>query len=417
MITLSERLKSLGVKIGAADLAPKQPRIAYPIESVLEGRVVETMNGSAFAVETTYGLDYRHGTTALAPKLRIETIAEWTRDARVQQADSQKFVFIDTETTGLVGGTGTYPFLIGVGRFAGDEFRLTQLFMRDPAEEPAVLAALSELLAPCDALVTFNGKSFDVPLIATRYIVHRIESQIRSSPHIDLLPLARRLWRDRLESRALGSLEQHILQAQRTHEDVHGSLIPAIYFDYLRTQDARPLAGVFYHNAMDVVAMAALLTHVSGMLNDPLGFETEHGADLVGMGKLLQDLGRLSEAAAVFGRALELDLSEELFRETAQRLAYLERRQGRHQAALDLWMQAASRKEVYAIVELAKYYEHRARDIPEAMRWTLAARELVQERDSSPATRREWLAPLEHRMNRLEGKLHKTGGRAQGQDQ
>src|SRR5688572_32202628 len=135
--------------------------------------------------------------------------------------------------------------------------------MRDPAEEPALLEGRADVLARCRALITLKGKSFDAPRLTARYSLPRIRGPYKNYSHIDLLPLARRLWRDRLPSRALKYLEEHVLGFTRTSDEVPGYEIPWLYFDYLRTGDANPLAGVFYHNAMDVVAMAALLGHVS----------------------------------------------------------------------------------------------------------------------------------------------------------
>ena len=253
--------------------------------------------------------------------------------------------------------------------------------------------------------MTFNGKAFDVPLLNARYITNRSDTPFARVPHLDLLPLARRLWRDRLESRALKSLETHILGAERTDEDIPGFLIPQMYFDYLQTGDARPLQRVLYHNAMDVVAMAALLSHVAQLLSDPITFAAEHGLDLVSIGKLFEDLGRLEDAARIYARGLELDLPEESFRQTTRRLAVVHRRRGEMEAAIELWRSAAGNRQIYAHVELAKYYEHKARDYTEAAQWTRAALVIVHE--SAPDARREWLAALEHRLKRLEAKQRK----------
>jgi uncharacterized protein YprB with RNaseH-like and TPR domain len=142
-------------------------------------------------------------------------IAQWAREPRLAEVEPDTFAFLDTETTGLAGGTGTYAFLVGVGRYDGEDFHLAQFFMRDPAEEPALLWALTDFLGPCQALVTFNGKAFDVPLLNARYITNGETPSLTSTAHLDLLPLARRLWRDRLPSRALGYLEEHILGLTR----------------------------------------------------------------------------------------------------------------------------------------------------------------------------------------------------------
>lgn len=402
MPTLSEKLKSLGVHVGARDLAPR-PRDPHSIDQVVAGRLIPTRYGQAFVCETVYAEDYRHGRASLALTRSLETIAEWAREGRLARCASGDLIFLDIETSGIAGGTGTYAFLIGAGRFRADGFQLTQFFMRDPAEEPAVLDAFLEYLERPGALVTFNGKAFDVPILNTRYIANGLAAPLAAAPNLDLLPLARRLWRQRLESRALGDLEVHILGAARTEQDVSGWLIPSIYFDYLRSGDARPLKSVFYHNAMDVVAMAALLNHVAQMLEEPLVFAAEHGLDLVAIARMFESLGRLEEAALLYQRGLEHDIGEQVFRQTVQRLALLHRRRGEMAAAIELWQEAARTGQIYAHVELAKYYEHQAKDCAAAARWARDALALLNGRDGSPDQRRKWQADLEHRLARLEG--------------
>ncbi len=406
MPTLSDKLKSLGVKIGAQDLVSK-PRTArstvHAIENIVAGHIHATDYGSAFIVETDYSPDYRHGQMGLALTAPLATVADWARDARISECAAEHLLFLDVETTGLAGGTGTFAFLVGIGRFCQAGFRVTQIFMRDPAEEPASLAALRDLLHSPSALVTFNGKSFDIPLLNARYITNRFATPFDSVAHLDLLPLARRLWRDRLESRALGSLEVHILGMARSQDDVPGWLIPQMYFDYLKSGDARPLAHVFYHNAMDIVAMAALLNHMAQMLADPIGFATEHGLDLIALGKLFEDLGRLEDAVALYTRGLTLDVPELTFRQTVQRLALVQRRRGEMAAALDLWREAARTRQIYAFVELAKHYEHKARDYALAAQWTRDALTVLAKCDLRE--RQQWQAELEHRLERLERRL------------
>lgn len=410
MLTLSDKLKSLGVKLGARDLPPPpDPRDqAFAIEQVVPGRVQPTELGDAFVVETVYTPEYRHGQVGLRTTASLHTMAEWAGEQRLTTCESPGLVFLDTETSGLAGGVGTYAFLIGAGRFEGDHFRLLQFFMRDPTEEPAQLAALTEFLQPCDALVTFNGKSFDVPLLNTRYTLHGRATPLTGPAQLDLLHLARRLWRDRLPSRALGQLEIHILGVNRSHEDVPGWLIPQLYFDYLRSGDARPLKGIFYHNAMDVVAMAALLTHMAQLLDDPLSTALEHGLDVVALAKLFEDLGRLEAAVQLYERGLAYsNLPEESYWDTQRRLSLVQRRQGDMAGALNTWRLAAEGRQIYAHVELAKYYEHQARDYREAARWTQAALDLLNAPTFPRYERRLWLADLQHRLTRLQRKGNK----------
>jgi len=407
MLSLSDKLKSLGVRIGARDLTPPRPRQPYPIERVVPGRFQETPHGEVYLVEERHPLEHRHGcaTLQITPPLRV--IAEWAREPRLADVELDSFAFLDTETTGLAGGTGTFAFMVGVGRYDGQEFHLAQFFMRDPIEEPALLAALTEFLQPCQALVTFNGKGFDVPLLNARYITNGKQSPLPSFAHLDLLPLARRLWRARLPSRALGYLEEHILGLARDQEDVPGWVIPSLYFGYLRSGDARAMKSVFYHNAVDVLSLVALLSHVAGLLDDPLN--VVHGLDLVAMGRMFENLGRLEKAARLYERGLSHDLPEEIYWDTVRRLSFTQKRRGNLTTAVTLWREAAGSGQIYAHVELAKFYEHQQRDYGEAAQWTHEALALVNAPDFPRHERRRWLADLEHRLARLHRKLGSSG--------
>jgi uncharacterized protein YprB with RNaseH-like and TPR domain len=410
MVSLSEKLKSLGVKVGARDLPPPRPRNPYRIQDIMPGCFQETRHGEVFLVERRYPLDHRQGRASLGITASLRVIAEWAREPRIAEAEPHAFAFLDTETTGLAGGTGTYAFLVGVGRYDGQAFHLAQFFMRDPGEEPALLAGLSDFLKPCQALVTFNGKAFDVPLLNARYVTNSEESPLVPAAHLDLLPLARRLWRDRLPSRALGYLEEHILGTIRAQEDVPGWVIPGLYFDYLRSGDARPLKGVFYHNAMDVLSLAALLSHAAILLDAPLYTQRElqgvavHELDLVAMGKLFEDLRRLETATQLYEQGLTHALPEEVYWETVQRLSFVQKRRGDLPAAVALWHQAARKGQIYAHVELAKFYEHTARDYGQAAEWTQAAIALVKASDFPRHAGQQWLTDLEHRLARLKRK-------------
>jgi len=403
--SLADKLKSLGVKTGAADLAPPKPGSRYEIDSVVAGAFHPTPLGDVFIVEQTYTADYHHGISPIVCSPPLSLISQWANDARLADIPLSKFAFLDTETSGLSGGTGTYAFMVGIARFVDEQFVLQQFFMRDPAEEPAMLEAIAQFLAPAQALVTFNGKAFDAPLLTTRYRLHHIPVPYKGYAHLDLLPLARRLWRDRLESRALKYLEQHILGLTRSSEEVPGYEIPWLYFDYLRTGDARPLAGVFYHNAMDVVAMAALLAHVNEVMQNPYEGRVEHGLDFIALGKLFEDLGHVEEAARLFERGLELNLTESDFGLAVKRLSILQKRRGDFNEALRLWEAAAANGHIYAHIEMAKYYEHKCRDVKTALKWTRSALEHAERADLPAYMRKHWLEEITHRLARLERKV------------
>ena len=404
MPSLADKLKALGVKVGTADLTPPKPAATIPIHIVVPGEFRQTARGEAFVSEQAFGADYRHGAQSIQLTSPLDAVAAWARDSRIHELNIEQFAFLDTETSGLSGGTGTYAFMIGVGRFEGETFRLAQFFMRDPAEEPAMLEALLDFLAPARALVTFNGKAFDAPLLNTRYALHSIPTPLREFSHLDLLPLARRLWRDRLPSRALKYLEENILDAPRTTDEVPGYEIPWLYFDYLRTGDATPLKGVFYHNAMDVVAMAALLSRVASMLHDPFDGHVQHGLDFIALGKLYEDLRQWDLAARLFEHGLTLDLTETDFGSAVERLSHLQKRRGDLGEAVRLWEQAAQQGHIYAHVELAKHYEHRLRDYDSAMQWVASALELVKTSELPKYIQKHWKDELAHRNARLKKK-------------
>lgn len=394
----------MGVQVGAEKF-PKTGGQKFPIETVVEGELRATQQGEVYLVELHYPLDHPHGDFQLKLNSPMELVAAWAGDERISQCKPEQFGFIDTETTGLAGGSGTYAFLVGAGRFEGDGFRLTQFFMRDPADEPALLEALEAFLAPCEALVSFNGKSYDLPLLQARYITNGTPFPWPDTAHLDLLHLARRLWRQRLPSRALGYLEEHVLGQTRTGEDTPGWMIPQLYFDYLRSGDARPLKGVFYHNAMDILSLAVLTEYTSHLLADPLDGRVEHALDLVAIGKLNEDLGYLDQAALILEHGLEQELPQDVQQQTMKRLSFIQKRRGEMPLALSLWWQAAAAREIYAHEELAKFYEHTEKNFEEALRWTEAALAILSMPETPFVEKLQWEEALKHRRGRLQQKL------------
>jgi uncharacterized protein YprB with RNaseH-like and TPR domain len=417
MPSISDKLRSLGVEVGAENLPLPSPRRSYSLENILGGQPLQTQQGETFVVEERYPTGSAHGHASLQIKAQLHALAEWAGEAQVGELSAQDFVFLDTETTGLSGGTGTYAFLVGVGRFEAQDFHLAQFFLRDPGEEPAQLFALEEFIAPCQAIVTFNGKSFDLPLLKTRYILQGWQAPFTGLAHLDLLHLARRLWRNRLPSRTLTSLEVQILGAARSQEDVPGWDIPRLYMEYLRDGDPGPLKNVFYHNAMDVISLAVLMNHMANMLDDPLVAGSEHGVDLIALAELFESLGRLDTATRLYIHGLEHKdaqaqrLPTQVLLKAIQRLALIYKRREDWQEAVRLWQQAARYGHLEAFLELAKCYEHRLSDYDEAIRWTQSAIELVESPSqafNAPVLnvyeRRRWLEDLTHRLGRLHRK-------------
>jgi len=398
---ISDRLKSLGVKVGGKEIKPPGDHVRFPIDLVLEGRIIDTIYGQTYLREQVFHLDHRHGYRKLELTPSIHRLGPLIGNLDIASLDPTSILFLDTETSGLAGGTGTYVFLVGIGRFETDGFHLNQYFLRDPSEEKAHLTALLGTLLDAGVLVTYNGRAFDAPLLNTRYILHDDRPPLRDTPHIDLLPLARRLWRDRLSSRRLGYVEEKVLNVSRSGEDIPGWLIPSMYFDYLRSGDARPLSQVFYHNAMDILSLVALLNHVSEMVDHPHGEAVQLGVELIALGKIFEDLGHIDDAALCYSRGLDSELPYDVRCEAIHRWSALEKRRSNLEVSIQLWQEAAKNKEMYAFEELAKVYEHQIKDIDQAIFWTESALNLIQSQEIEAFQRNYWQAQLEHRRERL----------------
>jgi len=411
--TLFDKLKSMGVQLGAQHIAPAQKPVDNPhrIEAVIQGTDVATVYGPAFITQAHYPSDHLHGQIPLCPGNDLDILAQWCSTPRITNPGGQNIVYLDTETSGLNGGTGAYVFLVGIGHQTETGFELVQFFMRDPGQEAALLAALDQWLARFDAIVTFNGKSFDVPLLNSRFTINGITTPFDRFEHVDVLHIARKLWRDRLPSRALGALEQEIVHFYRTTEDMPGWMIPQLYFDYLHTGDARPLAGVFYHNAIDILSLAALFGHIGVMLKDPLNSTVEYGLDLASIARLYEDMGLLEKSAELYERSLSLgDLPEPFFLKVMERYALLRRRQRDWESAIQLWQKAADHGHMAACIELSKYYEHRERNYTEALNWARQALEALEYSGQNIYTTKSIERDIQRRIGRLIQKSYRSYG-------
>jgi uncharacterized protein YprB with RNaseH-like and TPR domain len=308
--------------------------------------------------------------------------------------DTEHWLFLDTETTGLAGGTGTYPFLVGIAWWDAGGLQVEQLFMRDLDEEHSLLLELSERMAKRPVLVTFNGKSFDWPLLDTRYRMTRAIPCFNPKVHLDLLHPARQLWRLRLGSVRLKDLERHVLCSEgqflewSRHDDIDSSLIPQMYFDYLHGGPAGPLAGIFRHNQMDLRGLAALAGTILGLLDSGNGIagaahpSTRDPIEVFGLSRILHRRGHSARARELYESALRSGLPRPVERLAQRELAQLAKRELDYARATSLWEELrqtstlVKRKKtaipeedawkaleaaIEAAEQLAIYYEHRAK--------------------------------------------------------
>jgi uncharacterized protein len=330
--------------------------------------------GEAFFSEVIFPPGHRHG------EWRVESCAEPIHEllpdygADLNTLSISDLVFLDTETTGLAGGAGTVPFLVGLGWFEQDRFVLRQYFLRDFSDEPALLEAVTRHLRRAGAIVTYNGKTFDCPLMSSRYILARMEDPIHSLPHIDLLHPVRRIWRRRLQDCSLTHVEQRLLQFRRLH-DIPGSMIPGVYFQYLRSGWNEDIRAVFTHNQWDVLTLAALVRRLHAVYRDPL--KLTHPLDLYSAGRLMDQRGRCDTARMCYQRALDLMGEGGESESVLQDLGFLYKRLGRWEEALAVWNRLIRTGpfRIFPYEELAKYYEHRAGDYLKAKEWVEAALE------------------------------------------
>ena len=327
-------------------------------------------------------------TLALLSRTRDESLSRKTRAAL---EDPEKWLFLDTETTGLAGGTGTYAFLIGLAWWDAGGLQVEQFFMRDFAEEHSLLHELSHRIAERPVLVTFNGKSFDWPLLENRFTMTRSIAVPKLAAHLDLLHPARALWKLRLGSVRLVELERHVIDAPRLgwhrENDVASALIPQYYFDYLRGGPAEPLAGVVRHNQMDLRGLAALFCKVNELLSAAPNAANEiESLDLFGLSRFLQRRGDPDRAHSACAQALAMGLPAE-FRPKARRdLALMAKRRGEHARAAEIWLQIVAdlHDGIHACEQLAIYYERHARDLAKAAEFAqLAIAKLLRERANS----------------------------------
>jgi uncharacterized protein len=361
----------------------------FHVESWLPGEEVETSAGRHYETETLYARHKLHGSADVGALADLPSnLLEILSNGAVRGVPPSEWAFLDTETTGLAGGTGTCAFLVGVGRITPEGFRVRQFFMRDYGEEASSLDALTRHLEPFRVLITYNGRTFDQPLLETRYRMNRARPPFARFEHVDLLHGARKLWKLRFDSCRLVELENRILGVER-HGDAPGALIPYLYFEYLRTQEIDRLAPVFQHNATDILTLACLTAIVPLAFNDPSSVAPRHGAELAALGRWLREAGELDQAIALFRRSIDAGLRDDLLFRTLWDLAALERKKENAEAAIAIWTDLSTSKnpfQVKAHEELAKHYEHDAKDYARALELTRAALELE---DSDDIRKRE----------------------------
>jgi uncharacterized protein YprB with RNaseH-like and TPR domain len=389
----------------------------------LGGALVEGGDGAVIVVDREYQAHDLHGRTPIGEI--AATITEgtealglmgkaWPSASGVVEAGLQsRLLFLDLETTGLFSGAGTQAFLVGCASIEGTSIRVRQFLMPGFEHERTLLSEMQSWATAHGALCTYNGRTFDVPLIETRFMFHRVPCPLDGVPHLDMLHPARRMWRQRPltsgtpdpddSSCSLAVLEKQIAGLHRVG-DVPGYEIPSRFFKFVRTGDARPLEAVLEHNRLDLISLAAVLARAIVLITrGPSAATTAQEA--YGLARVYERGGAYENAEAALIKTIEfakrVGLEPEVHGEALRRLAWIRRRDRRPHEAAEAWTElavlprcaAALRRE--AKEALAIHHEHRLKDLLAARRHAL---DLLADGVGNPAR-------VQHRLDRLERKL------------
>ncbi len=416
-----ERLRRLGVQRGPHHLparpAPEAPAAtptanAEPAE--LPGEAVLTPHGAAWVATTRYPLaDYPDLAAWLS--IRPAALAALDRNEALFDLQPPQAAFIDTETTGLSLGAGTYTFLIGVGTCElapQPAFVVRQYFMRNPAEERGQLHLVEAALRDAAGIVSFNGRGFDMPLIHNRFRLAGLEPPLAGAPHLDLLPPARRLYRMRWGSCSLGNLERQVLGVQRTADDVPGALIPDIYRQYYLTGGSTDmLARVFYHNLQDIVSMVLLAFRMARNFepDDLAPYLAElDPLECLSLGRCYEALNWSDASIVAYRAAADRLAASEVQVQAWRDLGYAYKRLERRAEAVALWetwISTVAGDDLTPYVELAKHHEWHSGDLAAARGWAAWALRIAEGWPSG-YLRDETVGELRHRLARIEAKLN-----------
>jgi uncharacterized protein len=360
-------------------------------------------SGLCFVVEREWKPTTKHGHQEVGEV--AEQLHASAGEARLFGGDSTcaPFVFFDVETTGLSGGAGTHVFLVGCGWFDEGAFLTRQFLMPQHAAERSLLQAVARELGRAGALVTFNGKSFDAPVLETRYLFHRLEWIGARLPHVDVLHPARRFWAGDC---SLASLERQVIGSRRVG-DVSGFEIPSRYFQFVRTGDPRPLAKVLEHNRLDLLTLAALTSRLLHIVR--LGPDAVRTAcEAVALGRTYARAGIDDRAREAFTRSIELSRApagvfDGVRADALRGLALSWRRSRCYEEAAACWRQIVDMRGCPAALAreateaLAIHHEHRVRDLAVAKTFALLSLGV----DAQPA----WTRSVQHRLARIERKI------------
>jgi uncharacterized protein YprB with RNaseH-like and TPR domain len=370
--------------------------------AAIQGEEESTPLGRHLVVRNAYDGDHYHGNVRLgrfscADLQRFMSVMR----SRGTAVSRDSLVFLDTETTGIQGGTGMVPFLVGLGYFEGDDFHMVQYFMRDFDEEPSMLLAIEDLLQRFKMVVTYNGSSFDLPLLETRFTLARLNSPFETMAHLDLLAGARRLWRQGHGSCRLAALESKIVSFLRGH-DIPGGMIPQAYFEFLQGRGSVVMNAVLKHNIHDVLSLAALtICACDRVVREPAALDGP--LDLYSLARIMENTSEWKSAIDLYEMALRGGLPEAVLLKARENLAVLSRRAGNHSRALVL-CEELMKDSAFSMMGYEGAAIHYERIAGNAARSLEIVEEGLARLEDAKGTQR-WRAALSARRERLRQKV------------
>lgn len=293
----------------------------------------------------------------------LKYLSKACKVSHLPDTKTDELVFFDTETTGLAGGNGTVAFLVGVGRIIGESFVVRQFLLNDYHQETSMLNEFVASLKGAKAIVTYNGKSFDAPLIKTRSILNRIELELDKYKHYDLLHACRRVYSTRINRCKLTDIEEKILDIKRI-DDIHGSDIPEIFFRYLKYKERQMLDKVVEHNLYDILALAQISSVLANSYQNPI--DIDYVEDKYSIARALYKRGELGAARIIF------DKIKDEYMEAKSYLATILKKQEAYNDSIEFFkeLSSESRFDIKYDIEIAKIAEHKLKDCTLALEYT-----------------------------------------------
>ncbi len=360
-------------------------------------------------IENPFNLETRYGKITISSGLQIsgDILACLSKDDAFSHLDLSTSLFIDLETTGLSGGTGTIPFNVGMGYYKDDKFWVAQYFLGDLSEEDRMIQEMAQFFTDMNfqSLVTYNGKNFDIPLLETRFILYRQPFPLGDLPHLDFMYPARNLWKHKYDNCRLSYLAREVVQTGRT-EDIPSAEVPWRYFQYLQTGNYDLIEPILYHNQEDILSLLGVVIAGASIFIEEGEDCLPDAMDFFGAGNVMEKIGDTEKSVQFLKKALDGNLSDDVTTMAKMKLSYHFKRKEEWDKAVEIWREITSLEHIstgqlFSFRELAMYLEHKEKNYEEAIK--IAEEGYVLSRGSSSYYEQDF----EHRRARLKEKIKK----------